>query len=144
MVYFPESTKQLVKYSIAAVLAAGSDWVVFIFLNELTGHILISQGLARITGGGVSFVVNKMHSFSTTRKKGAHQVKKFIFLYVVSYVASVALVYMGVTLYPNDEYIVKLVSDSILFMFNFFMMKFFVFKDVLAKSRSLSIGPYND
>lgn len=129
MRHLPQSMKHMAKYSLAAISSAVADWVVFICLNELTAQALFSQGVARLTGGGVSFVFNKNVSFRSFESRASGELVKFTLLYAVSYVLSILFMYAGVYFYSDYEYVVKILSDSVLFLFNFFMMKFFVFRN---------------
>jgi putative flippase GtrA len=126
------SFKQLSRYSLSAVLSAALDWITFIFLNEMTSHILFAQGSARLMGGSVSFIFNKKYSFKSVRKPLTQEITKFLILYFISYVLSLVLISFGAKLFPEYIYIVKLSTDSTLFIFNFLIMKFFVFSDTIG------------
>jgi putative flippase GtrA len=119
--------KQLAKYSLAAISAAGGDWIAFILLHQLTGHVLLAQGVARLCGGAISFIINKKYSFKSADTPKSREALRFIALYAVSYALSLVLVSAGANLFAEHIYYVKLTIDTALFVFNFLIMKFLVF-----------------
>jgi putative flippase GtrA len=120
--------RQFVKYGTAALLSAASDWLVFAAVLAVFGWPIPAQASSRIVGGVVSFGVNKYWSFeSRSHERMLAEARRFLVLFVISYIVSLslfsALTYAGV--WP---YWAKLMTDMSCFFFNFFMMRFWVYR----------------
>lgn len=135
---------QFVKYSTVALLSALSDWIVFVGILALFGSPIGAQATSRIVGGVVSFAINKYWSFeSRQRDRTLIEAWRFILLFGISYTFSLAL-FAFVTWLGLHPYIAKLLSNSTCFLFNFLMMRLWVYRhrrsDVAARRMSLMIG----
>ena len=135
---------QFVKYSTVALLSALSDWIVFVGILALFGSPIGAQAISRIVGGVVSFAINKYWSFESCRRdRTLIEAWRFIVLFGISYTFSLAL-FALVTWVGLHPYIAKLLSDSVCFIFNFLMMRFWVYRlrhsGATAHRLSLMIG----
>lgn len=121
--------KQFLKYGAVAGASAASDWLIFIVLTSAGISAIAAFAGARVIGGLVSFILNRNWSFKYDKLEScwSHQLLKFIELYVVSYALSIGIYYALITNAPSMEYFMKLVTDSLIFMWNFLIMKFYVF-----------------
>lgn len=120
---------QLSFVSIASVSSFLVDIILFIFLNFIGLGFLVSQSIARLTGGVVSFYINRNFSFWSTSNKIYSQAGRFILLYVTSYCLSLFLLrYIHLQMNISLLY-AKLFSDLCCFVFNFFIMKLYVYSD---------------
>ena len=116
------------KFTLVAVGSAGVDWLVFIALNFAGLSSLNSQMIARISGGIFSFLTNKNWSFKKREKRGVViQGRRFLALYATSYVLSISIFYFMTVYLEWSEYIAKLISDTLIYFFNFLMMNAYVF-----------------
>ena len=132
---------QFVKYSTVALLSALSDWIVFVGILALFGSPIGAQAISRIVGGVVSFAINKYWSFeSRQRDRTLIQAWRFILLFGISYTFSLAL-FAFVTWLGLHPYVAKLLSDSACFLFNFLMMRLWVYRHRHsgAAARQLSV-----
>jgi len=116
-------------FSFAAYSSLLIDILFFFILNFIGINYLISQSIARLTGGATSFYINRNLSFKNATSKVNLQLRRFIILYVVSYCFSLFLIK---SIYQNmniDLIYAKFISDFICFLFNFCVMKFYVYYD---------------
>jgi len=127
LILVPHFSIQFNRYVFAALFSAGADWIVFITTIWLGSPVILAQGVARITGGISSFVVNKNLSFEAQDGVVTREVRRFLLLYTVSYGLSLGLVGTGVHFFPVQTYLVKLTSDAMIFVFNFVVMRQYVF-----------------
>lgn len=117
------------RYSLVALLAAGSDWLVFSVMVSLLGlgH-LASLMTARVVGGVASFLSNRHWTWGAHRQIAlTQQGRRFLLLYGFSYVTSVAffsLLSEGLALPPYPS---KLATDIACFALNFVVMNGYVF-----------------
>lgn len=117
-----------IKFTSVAVGSACVDWLVFTTLN-LNGLLpLYSQMIARITGGIFSFLINKNWSFDNREKRGlVIEGRRFLLLYAISYALSISMFYSMTAYFQWSEYIAKLISDTLIYFFNFMVMNVYVF-----------------
>lgn len=129
----PAPGGQFLRYVGVAVAAAGADWVVFAVALAGGAWHLHAQALARVAGGLCSFVANQRWSFQAGQGDGLRQARRFGALYAVSYVLSLSLLYLLVDLGGGDPYLGKLAADGLCFVFNFAVMRSWVFLPVTAR-----------
>jgi putative flippase GtrA len=119
---------QFVKYVTVAFLSAASDWAVFAALFAAFGWTILAQATSRIVGGLVSFSINKYWSFQSYQHKQAlHEAWRFAMLFIVSYGLSLSL-FSGLTYLGAGPYWAKLTTDTSCFVFNFLVMRFWVYR----------------
>lgn len=107
-----------------------SDWLVFISLTSLGLLPIQAQMAGRLTGGICSFASNKFWSFEA---KGSSRLtieaRRFLGLYAVSYLLSMVSFYALIQIAYLDPVYAKLISDGLIFIFNFVVMRLYVFHD---------------
>lgn len=114
------------RYASVAVQAALSDWAMFSLLVVVGADEVLAQGVARVVGGAVSFVANKLWAF---RAEGTHtlarEVRRFLALYAFSYVLSLSL--FAVSEEALGPWLAKLLADTTCLVVNFLVMRGWVF-----------------
>jgi len=119
---------QFVKYVTVAVLSAASDWAVFAALFAAFGWTIQAQAISRMVGGLVSFGSNKYWSFqSYEHEQALHEAWRFAALFVASYGLSLSL-FSVLTYIGTGPYWAKLTTDTWCFVFNFLVMRFWVYR----------------
>ena len=127
---------QFVKYMTVAVLSASSDWAVFATLFAAFGWTIQAQAISRIVGGLVSFGTNKYWSFqSYEHKQALHEAWRFAALFVASYGLSLSL-FSVLTHVGTGPYWAKLITDTCCFVFNFLVMRFWVYRPQRSAMRA--------
>ena len=127
---------QFVKYVTVAVLSAASDWAVFATLFAAFGWTIQAQAISRIVGGVVSFGTNKYWSFqSYEHKQALHEAWRFAALFVASYGLSLSL-FSVLTHVGTGPYWAKLITDTCCFVFNFLVMRFWVYRPQRSAMRA--------
>jgi putative flippase GtrA len=119
---------KFVQYGGVAIGSTVVDWAVFIGLSYFGIHHLIAIGFSRIAGGLFSFVLNRNWTFSA--RGGRHvtiQGRRFLLLYGASYFLAITTVYVLVDLVGMSVYLSKFCADGLCFLFNFVIMKVYVF-----------------
>jgi putative flippase GtrA len=129
-------TTQFMKYVTVAVLSAASDWAVFATLFATFGWTIQAQAISRIVGGLVSFGTNKYWSFQSYQHKQAlHEAWRFAMLFIASYGLSLSL-FSGLTHLGTGPYWAKLITDTSCFLFNFLVMRFWVYRPRRSASKA--------
>lgn len=119
---------QFAKYVAVALLSAASDWMVFATLFAAFGWTIMAQATSRIVGGLISFGINKYWSFQSYHHKQAlHEAWRFIVLFIASYSLSLSL-FSALTFFDVGPYWAKLITDTSCFLFNFLVMRFWVYR----------------
>ena len=127
---------QFVKYMTVAVLSASSDWAVFATLFAAFGWTIQAQAISRLVGGLVSFGTNKYWSFqSYEHKQALHEAWRFAALFVASYGLSLSL-FSVLTHVGTGPYWAKLITDTCCFVFNFLVMRFWVYRPQRSAMRA--------
>jgi putative flippase GtrA len=132
---------QFAKYVTVALLSAASDWAVFAALFTAFGWTLLAQATSRIVGGLVSFGTNKYWSFQSYQHKQAlHEAWRFAMLFIASYGLSLSL-FSFLTYLGAGPYWAKLITDTSCFLFNFLMMRFWVYRPRRSASKAAEHKP---
>jgi putative flippase GtrA len=133
---------QFAKYVTVAVLSAAADWAVFTSLFAAFGWTIQAQAISRVVGGLVSFGSNKYWSFqSYEHKQALHEAWRFAALFVASYCLSLSL-FSVLTYLGTAPYWAKLMSDTCCFVFNFLVMRLWVYRPQRrAAQYSVDPGP---
>lgn len=120
---------RFLRYSWVALMAAGSDWLVFSGLVSLVGLAhLQSLMVARVVGGVVSFLANRHWTWGAHRRVAVtQQGRRFLVLYGFSYGLAVALFSLQVDGLHLAPYPAKLATDIACFLVNFVVMNAYVF-----------------
>lgn len=122
---------QFSKYGEIALASAATDYVTFTILGWSGFGAVTAQMVARLAGGVFSFAANKYWSFET----GSHgrivkEGRRFLLLYAISYTLSIFLFTALLNVGGLSRYPAKISTDLICFVFNFAVMKFYVFSGV--------------
>lgn len=116
------------KFSLVAVGSALVDWATFTTLHLVGLNPILSQGVGRLSGGVFSFVCNRYWSFnSKSSNLLSRQGRRFLILYVVSYTLAIALYWLLYSQIKIEVFGAKIITDCTLFVFNFFVMNFYVY-----------------
>ena len=125
-----KGAEQLSKYSGAAAGSTVCDYAVFSVLLFFSIGPLYAQMAARIAGGVVSFVINKYWSFGAQGIDGLKtEGRRFLVLYIFSYSLSVFILYLLAEQVGISPYSAKVLADLTCFIFNFLVMRIYVFSD---------------
>ena len=121
--------RRFTKYGIVAVGSAIVDWLVFSGLTLAVGAFYIhAQMISRITGGAFSFLTNKYWGFdSGNSNRMVLEGRRFLILFLASYCLSLFLIYIFAEIFEIPPFVAKLITDSIVFIFNFIIMQIYVF-----------------
>jgi len=125
-----------------AVLSAIADIVTFTLLINLELYIYLSQSVARIVGGLVSFYINRTCNFNTKNARNGSLVlqgRRFILLYIISFNLSLLLIGFFYEYLQLDSLISKFMADILCFLFNFLVMKFYVYNSSMFLSKAINI-----
>jgi len=126
-------SREFVFYFIAALSSAASDLLAFTALMHLGVYFFYSQMISRVVGGVISFIINKNFSFNTNRKRTLIEIRRFLLLYFVSFNLVLLLLWLVHEKWDLPLLYAKPMCDSIGFVFNFFVMKLYVY----AQTRGL-------
>lgn len=128
---------RFMRYCLVALLAASGDWLVFIVLVSAVGlPPLVGLMTSRVAGGLLSFLTNRHWTWRNNHRIAlTQQGRRFVLLYVISYLLSVALFQLltkaaGVPIFPA-----KLVTDLSCFLVNFLVMNAYVYHARLGFTR---------
>lgn len=116
-------------FSIASICSLFADLFTFSVLTFLGTNFLISQCIARSVGGFCSFYINRNLSFKGNKNNLFFQMRKFILLFIASYILSIVLIFSFHQILEFKVYIAKFMSDFLCFLFNFFVMKMYVYSN---------------
>jgi putative flippase GtrA len=119
--------KQFFKYGVVAAGSAATDWAVFSISVFFEVHFLHAQVISRLAGGLFSFSINKYWSFKRPDSTVAIEMRRFLLLYIVSYSLSLVFLHALVTFTEINLFLAKLIVDSVLLIFNFFVMRIYVY-----------------
>ncbi len=117
----------IIKYMCSSFLSVAIDYIIFFSISKYVANIFLMTYLGRFCSAVVNFMVNRKVVF---KNKGnfALQALKYIVLLLVSGTISAVLVQCGATLLGKSYLVfIKIVVELVLFFFNFYIQKNFVF-----------------
>lgn len=123
------SISQVIKYLLTAGGSAVVDFCIFILITWSGGYYLYAQVVSRIAGGIFSFIVNRNWSFGGDVGRITMNARRWRLLYVCSYVLSLMFLYIAVEMGGIPKVPAKLVTDFLLMIFNFLIMRGYVYRD---------------
>ncbi|MBQ3264579.1 MAG: bifunctional glycosyltransferase family 2/GtrA family protein [Ruminococcus sp.] len=118
--------KEILKFSASSLIGFGVDYVLFCLLSALTGSLVLANVFARIVSGTVNFTLNRKVVF----KSDSHIVAaalKYIALAVFILICN-TLVLKGLTSFGLAAYVAKIITEIILFIFNYLVQHSFIFR----------------
>jgi len=135
--------KSAFRFAMASLTCAAVDLGLFTLVSSLLPvalvyTVLIATVNARLLSGGLNFWLNYKWSFSTKRATGYEAVKYFI-LFCAQMLASWGGVY-ALSFLPLPLVAVKMIVDSTLFVFSYFIQKNWVFAGNATQGREVAKG----
>ena len=119
---------QVPRYSATALASTVCDWLVFVGLVFFGFKFVFAQMISRIFGGVVAFLLHRSWSFQNTDgHRISTQGRRFLLLYAFSYCFSISLLYMFTEWLHMEGYLSKIIADTLCFVVNFLLMRFYVF-----------------
>ena len=116
----------ILKFSASSLLSFGVDSALFCLLSTLTGSLVLANILARIVSGTLNFTLNKKVVFQSNSNVAVAAVK-YAALAVFILVCN-TLVLKGLTGFGAAPFAAKIITEIIMFIFNYFVQHNFVFK----------------
>ena len=95
-------------------------------------NYLISNVIAWIIAVIVAYLTNKKYVFKVITKNLKEQIKEFITFIlarIVSLIVDMIIMYLGVSILVINDTIVKIISNIIIIILNYFFSKIFVFRN---------------
>ncbi len=121
------SKRELAFYLSAAVASFASDFFTFSALVFWNVNIYYAQGIARVVGGIVSFMINRNYSFKSENSRAFVQARRFVLQYILAYNLSIFLLWLFHEVLHINPTPAKLLGDFVCFVFNFFCMKLYTY-----------------
>ena len=118
--------KQIFKFASISIISFFIDYLLYILFN-LKFNITISNIFARIISGTFNYIGNKNIVFNN-KNKLYKSVYKYILLAFLIIILNTSILNLFVCLNIN-KYIAKIITEILLFIFNYFIQKKFIFKE---------------
>lgn len=122
----------LLRYTLASLLSALVDFLVFISVFPFIGNILYATYTSRAVSLFVNYGLVSRKVFHA-REKTSSTFPKYLLLVIISGLLSSILIYCMHNWLKVPVNLAKLVSESILYVSNFFIQKRFIFKEKKSK-----------
>ena len=117
---------EILKFCASSFISFILDYCLFCLLSALTGSLVLANVAARIVSGTVNFTLNKKVVFHSNAN-AAHTAVKYIALAVFVLICN-TLVLKGLTSFGLAPFAAKIITEIILFIFNYLVQHSFVFK----------------
>lgn len=117
---------EILKFCGSSILSFGVDYGLFCLLSALTGSLVLSNVLARLVSGTVNFTLNKKVVFQSNAN-AAFAALKYIALAVFILICN-TLVLKGLIGFGIAAYTAKIITEIVLFIFNYLIQHSFIFK----------------
>lgn len=139
---FP-TTKQLTKFAMVGVTNFFVDLLVYVFLTRtfifFEKNYLLANALAFVLAVLWSFVVNKFWTFRNNSTDYTKQYGKFFIVYAVGLGWTSLLLYLAVDVFSFYDIPAKFVIAIIVMFWNFFVNKFWTFKEHEVEPNNTSL-----
>lgn len=116
-----------IRYSVLSLISAGIDFLLFFLFFHFSKSIPFSTATARILSGIFNFTFCKSLIFKSERK-AFWEAFQYICLAVSSIILSSLLVSFFFYMVKFNIVASKILSDSMIFLFNFGIQRFFIFR----------------
>ena len=133
--------KVILAYSLSSVLATVIDFTIFSFMTWMGCGIWISTGGARIAAAFSNFLLNRNIVFKS-KGNAAKQLVKYAFLVLVSGLISAFAISNLIRVLPLDIIVVKVIVESCLFFFNYYIQRTYIF--VKRKNEDIERSIFSD
>ncbi len=119
----------LVKYLYVALASTIADWIIFwVVIHMIFLPPTSALPIGRLGGGITSFLLNRHWTFRSKGNPALSQVGRFLMLYLVSFTLAYLLFIALLNFSPFGAFKSKLVTDTSIFIFNFLLMKAWVYR----------------
>lgn len=126
--------KEIINYLIFGILTTvGSLAVyyisVFTFLNpENAIQLQLANILSWIAGVTFAYFTNRKYVFQSNEQNKLKEAGKFVVSRIITLIIDMLVMWLGVTILHCNDKIMKLISQVIIIISNYFLSKTFVFK----------------
>lgn len=118
--------REILKFSAASFAGFLVDYGLFTILSAATGAVVFSNICARIVSGTVNFTLNRRVVFRS-KEHIVRAAAKYIALALLVIVLNTLLL-KGLTLLGMNVYLAKILTELVLFVFNYLVQRLFVFR----------------
>lgn len=118
--------KEILKFSASSLLSFCVDYGLFCLLSALTGSLIFANIFARIVSGTVNFVLNRKVVFKSQSNVAGAAIK-YIALAAFILICN-TLVLKGLTSFGLTVYVAKVITEVVLFIFNYLVQHSFIFR----------------
>ena len=125
--------KTIITYLVSSLLSFAVDLLAFSIVlyflkNKFSESILISSYIARSISSIFNYVVNKKLVFKNNEKKNVKSMIMYFLLVIVNITISGTLVKKIYFFIHYNATFIKIVIDSLIFIINYFLQKYVIFK----------------
>lgn len=116
---------QLAKFAIAGVINTVIDWAIFFSLYNIVGvNPVVSQAVSFTAATVVSFFINTMWVFNTTKAKTRQRlIIEFFVLNLIALGITTVLIYLFIDLMHMNELLAKVLTTVITMIYNYVTRK---------------------
>ncbi len=122
-----------VRFAAIGAITAAIDFSIFLLCYYLSHNLLLSEGLARASGGLFSFFSSKHWVFKSP-KSITSELIKYTTLWLVLLSISYSLLYLAISKLGMNPYLSKIAIQLLLFVISFSLQRFFVFSHQSKRS----------
>jgi glycosyltransferase involved in cell wall biosynthesis len=118
---------QLLRFGFSSLLASFFDFIVFTLTFKLTSNIILSLLIGRfVIGSLLNYIINRRWVFHSKARVFSSLAKYYLALVAMSFVSYLLIKFVAVQ-WGFKIIVAKVVVESLLFMFSFFIQREFVF-----------------
>lgn len=116
---------QLAKFVIAGVINTAIDWALFFSLYNIVGvNPVVSQAVSFTAATAVSFFINTMWVFNTTKAKTRQRlIIEFFVLNLIALGITTVLIYLFIDIMHMNELLAKVLTTGITMVYNYVTRK---------------------
>ncbi len=128
-----DNYREAILYLFFGALTTFTNIIIYTVLAKaLKIDYMFSNVIAWIGSVIFAYVTNKLYVFESntnTKKELLVEISSFFMARVLSLVLDIAIMYLGISILNINDLVVKIVSNVLVIIANYFMSKIFVFKN---------------
>ena len=119
--------KEIIKFSLSSILSFLIDYLLFTIFFFAFGAITLSNVLARVISSSFNYVINRKHVFHSDKNFYQSAILYFLLAILILILNTVILNIFVYKLFVN-QFVAKIITEILLFIFSWFVQKRIVFK----------------
>ena len=123
-----KAIKEFFLYLVVGGIATVTEWLVFFLLDKCYLHYAVATVIAYIVSTFVNWLAGRLLVFKQSEHKFLKEIVSVYLASIVGLVGNLLLMWIAVDLLSANEMLSKVIATGIVFLYNFLVRKFWIYK----------------